>query len=84
VTAIRITHAFHPQHGQELEVVAHRAQWGEDRIFYRNAFGHMASLPARWTSVVTEDPIVVAGAGRSRFRLDDLIELAAVVAGLRR
>ena len=34
---------------------------------------------ARWTSVVPEDPIVVVAAGRSRFRVDDLIDLVALV-----
>jgi len=43
----------------------------------------MASLPACWTSVVPEDPFVAVAAGRSRFRVADLVELAAVVARLR-
>ena len=64
-------------------MVAHRNQWGEDRLFYRNAEGHRASLPARWTSVVPEDPYIAVGAGRSRFRVPDLIDLAALVAELR-
>jgi hypothetical protein len=39
----------------------------------------MASLPARWTSVEAEDPFVVVAAGRSRFRVVDLIELSALL-----
>jgi hypothetical protein len=43
----------------------------------------MASLPARWTSVMPEDPFVTLAAGRARFRLDDLVDLVALVAQIR-
>jgi hypothetical protein len=43
----------------------------------------MASLPARWTSVVPEDPFITMAQGRSRFRVDDLIDLAALISALR-
>ena len=81
---VRITHPFHPRFGEELEFVERRHNWGEDRVFYRDRHGHLASLPARWTSVEAEDPCVVAGAGRSWFRVADLLELAALVARLHR
>lgn len=80
---MRITHRFHPQFGQALDFVERRHSWGEDRVFYRDRHGHLASLPARWTSVEAEDPFVVAAAGRSWFRVVDLIELTALVARLR-
>ena len=47
---VRITHPFHPQCGQVLDVVERRPNWGEDRVFYRDRHGHLASLPAGWTS----------------------------------
>ena len=80
---VRITHPFHPQCGQVLELVERRHNWGEDRVFYRDHHGHLASLPARWTSVAAEDAFVVAAAGRSRLRLADLVVLAALVQELR-
>ena len=40
--------------------------------------------PARWTSVEAEDPFIVVSAGRSHFRAADLIDLAALIAALRR
>jgi len=43
----------------------------------------LASLPARWTSVVPEDAFVTVAAGRSRFRVEDLIALVALVRRLR-
>ena len=81
--SVRITHRFHPQFGQALDFVERRHRWGEDRVFYRDRHGHLASLPSGWTSVEAEDPFVVAAAGRSWFRVVDLIELAALVARLR-
>jgi hypothetical protein len=81
--AIRITPPFHPQFGQEIDVIVRRPNWGEDRMFYHDRQGHLLSLPARWTSVVAEDPLVVLGAGRSRFRVADLINLVALVGRLR-
>lgn len=60
-----------------------RPHWGEERVFYRDREGHLASLPARWTSVVPEDPVATVGAGRVPFRVEDLIELTRLVARLR-
>jgi len=83
VTApVRITHPFHPQHGQEIMVVVRRPHWGEDRVFYRSIHGHLASLPARWTSLVPDDPLVMVGRERARFRLQDLIDLSTLVSKL--
>jgi hypothetical protein len=76
---VRVTHPFHPLFGQVLDVVVHRHNWGEDRVYYRDGQGHLTSLPARWTSVVPEDAFVAVAAGRSRFRVQDLVDLAALV-----
>ncbi|MEK7703390.1 MAG: DUF5372 family protein [Myxococcota bacterium] len=78
---MRITHPFHPLCGQEIDAVSHRAQWGEERVFYLSPQGHRASLPARWTNLAPEDPYVAVGAGRARFRVPDLIELAVLLLG---
>jgi hypothetical protein len=63
--------------------VDHRQNWGEDRVYFYDQRGQLASLPARWTSVVGEDPFVVIAGGRSYFRVEDLIELVRLVEGLR-
>ena len=81
---VRVTHPFHPLHGQELDVLAQRALWGEARVFYRDPQGHRASMPVSWTSLFVPDPYLTVGAARSRFRLHDLIDLAALLAGIRR
>ena len=80
---IRVTHPFHPLFGQVLDIVMHRHNWGEDRVYYRDGRGHLTSLPAGWTSVVSEDAFVAVAAGRSRFRAPDLVDLAALVGRLR-
>ena len=46
---------------------------------YRNERGRISSLPAGWTSVAPRDPYVVLAAGRSLFRPEDLLSLAARV-----
>ena len=80
---VRVTHPFHPLFGQALDVVMHRQNWGEDRVYYRDGGGYLTSLPAGWTSVVAEDAFVAVAAGRSRFRASDLVDLAALVGRLR-
>ena len=80
---MRITHPFHPLLGQELDFVELRAHWGEERVFYRDRRGHLASLPARWTSAAPEDPSIAAGAGKSAFLVRDLLELTALLLELR-
>lgn len=80
---MRVTHPFHPCYQQELDFVRYQSHWGEGRVFYRDQRGHLASLPARWTSVIPEDPFVAMAAGRTPLRVDDLRELVALVARLR-
>jgi hypothetical protein len=40
---------------------------------------HLVSVPASWTDLVPEDPLVRLAAGRSPFRAVDLMELAQLV-----
>jgi hypothetical protein len=62
----------------ELAGFAHT--WGEHRVFFREpGQTRMRSLPATWTDVVAGDPFVVVSAGRSYFRLEDLLQLALLL-----
>jgi hypothetical protein len=76
---VRITHPFHPLFGEEFEFVYTRLNWGEERVNYFDRNGSIASIPARWTSVIEPDPFVVASGGRSYFCLNDLLELSRLV-----
>ena len=80
---MRVTHPFHPLCGQEIDFVVRRAQWGEDRVFYRDERGHRASVPTCWTSLAPEDPYIAVGTGRSRFRVRDLVDLVVLLRELR-
>jgi hypothetical protein len=79
-----VTHPFHPLLGREYELIQYRHFWGEDRVVYVDEMGEARSLPARWTSAASEDPVVVVSDGRSHFRVGDLVELAKLVRGANR
>lgn len=66
--------------GQEYELVGFAHTWGEHRVFFRKPGDQrVSSVPAGWTDVEGPDPFVAMSAGRSPFRVADLIELAAVL-----
>jgi YD repeat-containing protein len=75
----RITHPFHPLCGADYELVTRRLNWGEDRVFYYDADGNLKSLRANVTDVPEVDAFNRTSAGRSAFRLDDLLELRRVI-----
>jgi Family of unknown function (DUF5372) len=81
----KITHPFHPWFGQEFELITYLQTWGENRVyFHQKESEHLVSVPASWTDVVPEDPLLQLAAGRSLFRVSDLVELARVVEESRR
>jgi hypothetical protein len=67
---------------QEFEVVSYRQNWGEDRVWFHDKNGRLQSVPANWTDAVEVDPFVVVAAGRSLFRITDLLELAQLIQGM--
>ena len=56
-----------------------RHTWEQDRVFFFDGEGQMRSLPTGWTDVIGDDPFVVVAAGRSAFRVEDLLALAALL-----
>jgi len=75
VGRFRITHPFHPLCGAEYELVTRKLTWGEDRVFYYDASGRLKSLMTNVTDVLARDAFDRISAGRSAFRIDDLLEL---------
>lgn len=71
-----MTHSYHPLYQQELELVSYRQNWGEDRVWFQGGDGRLRSLPRSWTDAGGVDPFVAVAAGRSQFRVADLLELA--------
>jgi len=78
--SFRVTHVFHPLYGQEFTVVDSRSAWGEDRVYFRDATGWLRHLPTAWTSAAPRDPVVEMSAGRSHFRMEDLVQLTVLIA----
>ena len=59
--------------------MAYRVNWGQPRVDFYDDRGVLVSLPAAWTSVVPPDVFVAVSAGRSSFRVTDLVELSRLV-----
>ena len=79
VRLFKVIHPFHPLHDREFELIYCKQDWGEDRVFFRDDNGQVRSLPASWTDVAPLDPFVSMSAGRSLFRVQDLLELTRLV-----
>ena len=76
----RVTHPFHPLKDHEFELVGFSHTWGEYRVFFRKpADQRIYSLPAGWTDVGEPDAFVALSAGRSLFRIEDLLALGALI-----
>ena len=80
---VRVTHPFHPWAGENFEFVVRRRTWHQDRAFFFLADGTLTSVPTAWTDVAEPDPFVVIAAGRSAFRVEDLLVVADLVETLR-
>jgi len=63
-------------YGQQFEILTYRHNWGEYRVTFYETPDHVRTLPAAWTSIVLPDPSVVLAAGRSAFRVADLLQLS--------
>ncbi len=79
-----MTHPFHPLMGREFELVEITWCWGELRIGRRGEDGNLRFLPLAWTSAAATDPFVRVAAGRSAFRVSDLLALAVLIDDLER
>lgn len=74
-----VTHPFHPLVGKVFALVTRKLNWAEDRVMYYTDAGRLRSMPTSWTSAADDDAFTAASAGRSYFRADDLMELAALL-----
>jgi hypothetical protein len=52
-----------------------KLNWGEDRVFYYDSGGNLKSLLTSLTDMVATDSFQEVSAGRSAFRVNDLLEL---------
>jgi hypothetical protein len=51
-------------------------------VYFHKGGDHLVSVPAGWTDVAPEDAVVKLAAGRSLFRVEDLVELVGLIARL--
>ena len=80
--SFRVIHPYHPLFQQEFELVSCRQNWGEDRVWFHDRDGVLRSIPANWTDAAGVDPYVAVAAGRSLFRIPDLLELVQRIQAL--
>ena len=76
-----MTHPFHPLRGREFELIHTKLCWGIERVYYMGEGGVLTHIPVGWTSEAVEDPFVEVAAGRSAFRVEDLLALADMLGG---
>jgi len=55
---------------------------GDDRAVYEHPDGSIRSISVKWTDMLPPDSYEKIGQGRSRFRVEDLVELVDMVAQL--
>jgi hypothetical protein len=59
--------------------VAVQQTWKQDRVFFFGDDGITQSVPRAWTDAADPDVFVTMAAGRSPFRVEDLLALAVVI-----
>jgi len=57
-----------------------RCAWGEERVYFYDDTGRLRRLAAAWTTAVTPSTFEIVSAGRSHFRIEDLLHLVALIA----
>ena len=81
---MRVVHPFHPLSGRQFVCVGERLNRYGRRLLLRVDEETVCSVPQQWTDLVAMDPEIAIGGGRALFRAEDLIELAQLVARLKR
>ncbi len=78
----RVTHPFHPLHGREFELIEITSILGVGQVHYTADDGTLRTIRQAFTSAAAVDPFVRMSAGRSAFRVSDLLVLAALLESL--
>ena len=77
-----VTHPFHPLHGREFELIEMTSMAGVSLVHYLNDEGTLRTIRQAFTSAAEVDPFARVAAGRSAFRVSDLLELSALLDSL--
>ena len=76
----QVTHPFHPLHGRTFEVIDRRHGQSGECVYLEVDTVRVERVPTAWTSLCSADPFLRVAAGRSLFRVEDLVRLAELVA----
>ncbi len=77
-----VIHPFHPLYKQKFPLVNYTFCWGEYRVYFYDFNDQLCSLPAVWTNIGPTDVFVELSAGRSPFRVEDLLNLVTLLEGV--
>jgi Family of unknown function (DUF5372) len=76
---VRVTHPFHPLFARQLPCVGRRYNRHGERLLLQSGDARIWPVPPHWTDLVSQDPEIVMGQGRTLMRVADLMELCALV-----
>ena len=80
----RVAHPFHPLFCQEFESIGRKRLNGRNHFVFFHNNGKKTTIPVKWTDAPEEeDAYVVISAGRSYFRVEDLIGLSDLLRSLK-
>lgn len=79
---VTISHPFHPKYSRQYDLVGYKKSWGHQCVDLHNDRDGLITVPIGWTDAVEPDPFVVVSAGRSDFRVEDLVRLVHLIEGL--
>jgi hypothetical protein len=79
---VSITHPFHPLYKKEFELIRYRRSWRTEYVDLVDENNQVIAIPIGWTSAASIDPFVEFSAGRSFFRIEDLVRLVDLINGL--
>jgi hypothetical protein len=65
--------------GKTFKYIDKRYVWGQTRVYYEDDQGDQKSVPIGFTDAQSLDPFVIVAAGRSRLRIQDLLDLAVLI-----
>ena len=77
-----VTHPFHPLHGREFDLIEITTMLGVGLVYYTADDGTLRTIRQAFTSAAAVDPFARVAAGRSAFRVSDLLALAALLDSL--
>ena len=82
---LTVTHPFHPRSGETFELLEYRRSWGaRSSVDCRDEDGRVLTFDLEWTDAAGAlDPFTAASAGRSHFRVAELVHLVQLLKQLR-